>query len=111
MWRSFIWTGVVFPEEVLTGRYSTGFWLFPGRRNVVIKSYAPDHRKGGLKVIGRRTERQDSGEPELLVEFRKQTTYKMKVGLDPLARDAPILDTVSPAECVNYFANAGYDQT
>jgi transposase len=24
---------------------------------------------------------------------------------------APILDTVSPAECANYFANAGYDQT
>jgi hypothetical protein len=23
---------------------------------------------------------------------------------------APILDTVSPAECANYFANAGYDQ-
>ena len=23
----------------------------------------------------------------------------------------PILDTVSPAECANYFANAGYDQT
>jgi len=22
---------------------------------------------------------------------------------------APILDTVSPAECANYFANAGYD--
>jgi DDE superfamily endonuclease len=24
---------------------------------------------------------------------------------------APILDTVSPSECANYFANAGYDQT
>ena len=24
---------------------------------------------------------------------------------------APILETVSPAECANYFANAGYDQT
>ena len=24
---------------------------------------------------------------------------------------APILSTVSPAECANYFANAGYDQT
>jgi transposase len=24
---------------------------------------------------------------------------------------APILNTVSPAECANYFANAGYDQT
>src|SRR3979411_1940454 len=24
---------------------------------------------------------------------------------------APILDTVSTAECANYFANAGYDQT
>jgi transposase len=24
---------------------------------------------------------------------------------------APILDTVSPAECANYFANAGYNQT
>ena len=24
---------------------------------------------------------------------------------------APILGTVSPAECANYFANAGYDQT
>jgi transposase len=24
---------------------------------------------------------------------------------------APILDTVSSAECANYFANAGYDQT
>jgi transposase len=24
---------------------------------------------------------------------------------------APILDTVSPAECANYFANAGYEQT
>ncbi|MGA2539646.1 MAG: IS630 family transposase [Terracidiphilus sp.] len=24
---------------------------------------------------------------------------------------APILDTVSPTECANYFANAGYDQT
>jgi transposase len=24
---------------------------------------------------------------------------------------APILDAVSPAECSNYFANAGYDQT
>ena len=24
---------------------------------------------------------------------------------------APILKTVSPAECANYFANAGYDQT
>ena len=24
---------------------------------------------------------------------------------------APILDTVSQAECANYFANAGYDQT
>jgi len=24
---------------------------------------------------------------------------------------APILDTVSPVECANYFANAGYDQT
>ena len=23
----------------------------------------------------------------------------------------PILDTVSSAECANYFANAGYDQT
>ena len=23
----------------------------------------------------------------------------------------PILDTVSPAECANYFANAGYNQT
>jgi hypothetical protein len=23
----------------------------------------------------------------------------------------PILDTVSAAECANYFANAGYDQT
>ena len=23
---------------------------------------------------------------------------------------APILDTVSPAECANYFANAGYDK-
>jgi hypothetical protein len=24
---------------------------------------------------------------------------------------APILKTVSPTECANYFANAGYDQT
>ena len=24
---------------------------------------------------------------------------------------APILSAVSPAECANYFANAGYDQT
>jgi transposase len=24
---------------------------------------------------------------------------------------APILDTVSSAECANYFTNAGYDQT
>ena len=24
---------------------------------------------------------------------------------------APILNTVSPDECANYFANAGYDQT
>jgi putative transposase len=24
---------------------------------------------------------------------------------------APILDTVTSAECANYFANAGYDQT
>jgi transposase len=23
----------------------------------------------------------------------------------------PILDTLSPVECANYFANAGYDQT
>jgi hypothetical protein len=24
---------------------------------------------------------------------------------------APILNTVSPVECANYFANAGYNQT